>query len=93
MRESDYTTLELPNGVASALTEGSLEFNTKDNNLDNALRKLQRLDEEDFDIDQDEEMTDVISIDKESEKTRILATHESDNDHEIGEYLCIYCVI
>ncbi|CAG8722255.1 12517_t:CDS:2, partial [Funneliformis mosseae] len=85
MRESIYTALELSNRDVlqdSVTTESSLGFNT---NLDNALRKLQRLDEEDYDIDQDEEMTDIISLDRESEKTRILTTYESDNDHEIDE--------
>jgi len=75
MGESDYTALELPNGTS----EKSSGFNIKDN-LNNALRKLQKLDEEDYDISQDEEMTDIISIEKES---RTPPTHESDDDHEI----------
>ena len=57
-QEWDYITLKLPSGT-SALTEKSSGFNIKDN-LNNALRKLQKLDEEDYDISQDEEMTDII---------------------------------
>jgi hypothetical protein len=67
---------ELPNGTL----EKSSEFNIKDN-LNNALRKLQKLDEEDYDISQDEDMTDINSIESQS-----LPTHESDDDHEISEY-------
>ncbi|CAB4420251.1 unnamed protein product [Rhizophagus irregularis] len=65
---------EFQNGT---LTEKSSEFNIKDN-LNNALRKLQKLDEEDYDISQDEEMTDIISI-----ESKTLPIHESDDDHEI----------
>ncbi|GBB93840.1 hypothetical protein RclHR1_02240012 [Rhizophagus clarus] len=63
---------ELPNG-----TEKSSEFDIK-HDLNNALRKLQKLDEEDYDISQDEEMTDINSIDSQTSPT-----HESDDDHEI----------
>ncbi|RIA81820.1 hypothetical protein C1645_744236 [Glomus cerebriforme] len=78
--ESDYTALESQKKI-SVLTEKSSGFNIKDN-LNNALRKLQKLDEEDYDISQDEEMTDILLVEKES---RTLLTHESDDDHEIND--------
>jgi hypothetical protein len=86
--ELERTASELSNRVvlqASALTEKSLGFNTE-NNLNNALRKLQRLDEEDYDISQDEEMIDIGTVEEVSEEeSRTLLIHESDNDHEIND--------